>query len=64
MNMKDMDIGESKSCGCLSGAFGQVWRAERNAIAERMRKNGFTEEQIKLALGDEETSFNFDCESQ
>ncbi len=24
---------------------------ERNAIAENMRKNGFTEEQIKLALG-------------
>ena len=25
---------------------------ERNSIAENMRKNGFTEEQIKLALGD------------
>ena len=25
---------------------------ERNAIAENMRKNGFTEEQIKLALGE------------
>ena len=25
---------------------------ERAAIAENMRKNGFTEEQIKLALGD------------
>ena len=24
---------------------------ERSAIAENMRKNGFTEEQIKLALG-------------
>ena len=26
--------------------------AERNSIIETMRKNGFTEEQIKLALGD------------
>ena len=25
--------------------------AERSAVAENMRKNGFTEEQIKLALG-------------
>ena len=25
---------------------------ERNIIAETMRKNGFTEEQIKLALGE------------
>ena len=28
---------------------------ERKKIAERMRKNGFTEEQIKLALGGSET---------
>ena len=26
-------------------------KEERNMIAETMRKNGFTEEQIKLALG-------------
>lgn len=33
-------------------ALGSARREERDAIAENMRKNGFTEEQIKLALGD------------
>ena len=33
-------------------ALGSARREERDAIVENMRKNGFTEEQIKLALGD------------
>ena len=37
------DIIEGKEKGRLE---------QRNIIAETMRKNGFTEEQIKLALGE------------
>ena len=33
-------------------ALGSTRREERDAIVENMHKNGFTEEQIKLALGD------------
>ena len=33
-------------------ALGSAKRKERDAIVENVRKNGFTEEQIKLALGD------------
>ena len=37
---------EEKKEGIMEGR-----KEERNMIAETMRKNGFTEEQIKLALG-------------
>ena len=37
---------EGKKEGIMEGR-----KEERNMIAETMRKNGFTEEQIKLALG-------------
>ena len=35
-----------------ASALGSARREERNAIVENMRNNGFTEGQIKLALGD------------
>lgn len=40
------DMAIAKSEGKKEGI-----KEERNMIAETMRKNGFTEEQIKLALG-------------
>lgn len=40
------DMAIAKSEGKKEGR-----KEERNMIAETMRKNGFTEEQIKLALG-------------
>lgn len=40
------DMAIAKSEGKAEGR-----KEERNMIAETMRKNGFTEEQIKLALG-------------
>jgi len=38
-----------------ASALSYARKEERKAIADRMRRNGFTEEQIKLALGDSET---------